>query len=98
MAPNDRPIAPEPSGGYPTASVIICAFADERLELTVSAVEAVVQQGPEPLEVFVGGDHNEPLAQHLRTRLPPVVTVISNEGDPGLSSARHTAIGRPKAR
>jgi GT2 family glycosyltransferase len=77
--------------------VIICAFADERLELTVSAVEAVVQQEPEPLEVFVVVDHNEPLAEHLRTRLPAVVTVIPNEGDPGLSSARNTAIGRATA-
>lgn len=77
--------------------MIICAFADERLELTVSAVDGVLQQEPAPREVFVVVDHNEPLAEHLRDRLPSEVVVIPNEGDQGLSSGRNTAIRRATA-
>jgi hypothetical protein len=37
----------------------LCAFADEREELTLRAVEAVLAQQPAPAEVIVVVDHNE---------------------------------------
>ncbi len=78
----------------PGASVVVCAFADERFELTAGCVEAALAQAPPPLEVIVVVDHNDALAARLRERLPETVTIVANEGERGLSSARNTAIVR----
>jgi glycosyltransferase involved in cell wall biosynthesis len=86
-------VAPPPMLLEPSASVVVCAFADERLELTVRCIEAVLDQQPGPLEVIVVVDHNDRLADDLRARLTEDVTIVSNVGEPGLSSARNTAIG-----
>jgi GT2 family glycosyltransferase len=75
------------------ASVVICAFADERLELTVRCVEAVHAQDVAPLEVIVVVDHNPSLQSTLSQRVPPGTRVVANTGESGLSSARNTAIG-----
>ena len=81
----------------PSASVVICAFADEREKLTIRAVEAVLAQQPAPAEVIVVVDHNEALGDQLRGRLPESVIVAANSGDKGLSSARNTAIALAQA-
>ncbi len=75
-----------------SASVVVCAFADERLELTVGCVEAALAQSPPPLEVIVIVDYNAPLEGRLKERLPDTVQVAPNAGQPGLSAARNTAI------
>jgi GT2 family glycosyltransferase len=74
------------------ASVVVCAFADERLELTVRCVEAVYAQDIAPLEVIVVVDHNSSLQTALSARLPDHARVVQNDGERGLSSARNTAI------
>jgi glycosyltransferase involved in cell wall biosynthesis len=76
----------------PTASVVVCAFADERLELTVRCVAAVTTQDPVPLEVIVIVDHNPTLQAALSERLGSGARVVANAGERGLSSARNTAI------
>jgi GT2 family glycosyltransferase len=81
----------------PTATVVICAFADDRLELTVGCVEAALAQSPAPDEVIVVVDSNPQLLRLLSQRLSADVTVIPNAGTHGLSSARNTAISRAKS-
>jgi glycosyltransferase involved in cell wall biosynthesis len=85
-------IEPPPMLAELSASVVVCAFADDRLELTVRCVEAVLDQQPPPREVIVVVDHNDRLAHDLRARMTEDVTIVSNRGERGLSSARNTAI------
>jgi glucosyl-dolichyl phosphate glucuronosyltransferase len=77
---------------YITASVVVCAFTLTRLTQTVGCVTQVLAQQPAPAEVIVVVDHNETLRSELRRRLPGEVTIVANQGEPGLSSARNTAI------
>ncbi|MBO0768519.1 MAG: glycosyltransferase family 2 protein [Solirubrobacterales bacterium] len=79
-----------------SASVIVCAFADDRLELTVRCVEAALQQEPAPAQMIVVVDHNPGLEAQLRERLP-AATVVPNAGDRGLSSARNAGIALASA-
>ena|SRR5947209_1603320 len=76
-----------------TASVVVCAFASERCEQTVRCVTSVLAQRPAPVQVIVVVDHNEDLRAKLRESLPAAVDVVVNPGEPGLSSARNTALG-----
>lgn len=74
------------------ASVIVCAYASRRLGQTLECVDRVLAQRPSPDEVIVVVDHNESLQAELRSRLPAQVRIIANRGEPGLSSARNTAV------
>jgi glycosyltransferase involved in cell wall biosynthesis len=77
------------SGG---ASVVVCTFSSQRLEQTIACVQSVLAQGPPPKEVIVVVDHNEDLRASLSARLPRQVKIVANAGEPGLSSARNTAV------
>lgn len=74
------------------ASVVVCAFASGRLEQTIDCVESVRAQRPAPAQVLVVVDHNEDLRVKLRERVSHEVEVAGNEGEPGLSAARNTAV------
>ncbi len=74
------------------ASVVVCAFASERLDQTIACVESVLAQNPPPLEMIVVVDHNEELRAGLSGRLPQEVRIVANSGERGLSAARNTAI------
>jgi glycosyltransferase involved in cell wall biosynthesis len=78
------------------ATVIVCAFASQRLDQTVDCVRSVLSQEPQPLQVIVVVDHNEDLQAELRARLPEQVEIVANESARGLSSARNTAIARSR--
>lgn len=79
-----------------SATVVVCAFASERLEQTVDCVESVLKQDPPPGQMIVVVDHNESLRAELRTRVPDHVEIVANEHARGLSSARNTAIARSR--
>lgn len=76
-----------------SASIVVCAFASERLEQTSTCVASVLSQRPAPREVLVVVDHNPSLEAQLRLRLSPAVTVVASQGERGLSHARNTALG-----
>jgi GT2 family glycosyltransferase len=78
------------------ATVVVCAFAIQRLEETVDCVKSVLDQDPPPGQMIVVVDHNEALRAALRARLPDEVEVVANEHGRGLSSARNTAIARSR--
>ncbi len=75
-----------------SASVIICAYTEERLKDIQEAVESVLAQTLQPHQVIVAVDHNERLFQILRSQLPARVEVVLNEGARGLSETRNTGI------
>ena len=79
-----------------SATVVVCAFASQRLEQTVDCVKSVLAQDPPPGQMIVVVDHNESLQAQLRARLPDEVEVVANERPRGLSSARNTAIARSR--
>jgi GT2 family glycosyltransferase len=74
-----------------TASVIICAYADERWDDTIAAVASVESQQPSPHEVILVVDHNPELQARFVERLPQV-RVSPNQNERGLSGARNTGI------
>lgn len=81
-----------------TASVIICAYTEDRWALLVQSVESVLHQDRRPIEVIVCVDHNDALLERCRhkwargrdgAQLP--VTVIANKYEGHLGSARNSA-------
>lgn len=76
-------------------TVIVCAFTQRRLQVTVACVEAVLAQTCAPAAVVVVVDHNEALQERLaQTFADPRVTVMANPRDRGLSHARNAGIER----
>jgi hypothetical protein len=77
--------------GRPGVSVVICAYSERRWEQTRVSVDSVLGQHPHPAEVLLVVDHNVNLAARARAELAGV-TVLENDGAPGLSSARNTGL------
>jgi GT2 family glycosyltransferase len=86
----------DPSANGKRATVIVCAFASQRLDQTVDCVTSVLSQDPPPAQMIVAVDHNETLQAELRARLPAQVEIVANEHARGLSSARNTAIAHSR--
>jgi glucosyl-dolichyl phosphate glucuronosyltransferase len=75
-----------------TASVVICAYTEERWDDTLKAVASVQSQEPAPHQVILVVDHNPELQTRLAGRLPDVC-VVPNENGRGLSAgARNTGV------
>lgn len=79
-----------------TATVVICAHADERWEETLDAVTSVQRQVEPPDEILVVVDHNPSLAARLAARFPGVV-VVENEGEQGVAGARNTGVATARS-
>ncbi len=79
-----------------SATVVVCAFASQRLEQTVECVKSVLRQDPPPGQMIVVVDHNESLQAELGALLPDGVEIMANEHARGLSSARNTAIAHSR--
>ncbi len=79
----------EPAAG--AVSVVICAYAMERMPLLLEAIDSVRRQPGPGAEVVVVIDGNpDLLAEVVRSR--PDVRVVANAGQRGLSGARNTGI------
>jgi GT2 family glycosyltransferase len=74
-----------------TASVVICAFADERWDELFAAVASVQRQTAPAREVIVVADHNPSLLDRARSELRDV-SVIANANQRGLSGARNSGV------
>lgn len=74
----------------PTASVVICAYTEDRWDDLVAAVESVRSQAVPAHEVVVVVDHNAALL--ARAAALPDVVAVPNAGARGLSGARNTGI------
>jgi hypothetical protein len=88
------PVRPGPGSGcgdQPGASVVICAYTQDRWGQTRAAVKSVIGQIPGPREVLLVIDHNADLAARARRELRNVI-VLENDGIRGLSDARNTGL------
>jgi len=74
----------------PTASVVICAYTEQRWDDLLAAIESCEQQTVAPLETIVVVDHNPGLLRRLRSE-GSHVKAIENGEERGLSGARLTA-------
>ncbi|MEO1287559.1 MAG: glycosyltransferase family 2 protein [Chloroflexota bacterium] len=76
------------------ASVVICAYTDKRWQDTLDAVESVMNQSYEALEVVLVIDHNPELYQRFADVYQDndKVVVVENDSVQGLSGARNTGI------
>jgi glucosyl-dolichyl phosphate glucuronosyltransferase len=72
-------------------TVVICCFTERRWEQTCAAIKSVLGQDPEPAQLLLVVDYNPELADRARRELTGV-TVLENDGTPGLSAARNTGL------
>lgn len=75
------------------ASVIVCAYTEERWPRIQMALGSVASQTVRPCQVIVVCDHNPALLERLEAEYPQF-DVIANEFSPGLSGARNSGVGR----
>jgi GT2 family glycosyltransferase len=73
------------------ASVIICAYTQERWENLKAAVTSIQYQETPAGEIILVIDHNAELLEMARTQFPSI-TVLENHGPRGLSGARNTGV------
>jgi Glycosyl transferase family 2 len=85
------PAGRAPSPDRLAVTVVICAYTLDRWAATKAAVASVVAQRPPPEQVLLVIDYNPELLALARAELP-VVTVLENVGDRGLSGARNTGL------
>jgi cellulose synthase/poly-beta-1,6-N-acetylglucosamine synthase-like glycosyltransferase len=85
--------------GRPTVSVVICAYTENRWSLLQKAVASVEAQTSSPIEIILCIDHNDKLlrmSEELFVEDRPeeaiALTVVANQYDGHLGSARNTAI------
>jgi glycosyltransferase involved in cell wall biosynthesis len=74
-----------------TASVIICAYTEERWAWIEAAVASVRRQRTAAEQVILVVDHNDNLRRRAAAAFPGV-TVLANAGPRGLSGARNTGL------
>ena len=75
----------------PTCAVVICAYTDQRWDVTLAAVASVQSQQPPPEELIVVVDHNPELQARFSEHLPGV-RVVPNHNKRGVSGARNTGV------
>jgi GT2 family glycosyltransferase len=74
-----------------TASVVICAYTDQRWAQLLAAAESVRTQTRAADQLVVVIDHNDDLLARARAALPDA-TVVPNGGPRGLSGGRNTGV------
>ena len=77
--------------GRLSATVVICAYTEERWDDIVLAVESACHQDYPARDVVVVVDHNADLLARCKRRFP-VVKVIANLESTGLAGARNTGV------
>lgn len=75
----------------PTCAVVICAYTEERWQVTLRAVASVQAQQPPPQELIVVVDHNPELQARFSEALPGV-RVVPNHNQSGVSGARNAGV------
>lgn len=76
---------------FPSVSVIVCAYTEERWDELVKAIQHLSEQLPAPDEIILVIDHN-PLLFDRAQRHFPRVKVLPNKETRGLSGARNSGV------
>jgi GT2 family glycosyltransferase len=72
-------------------SVVICAYAEERWDCLLKAIESIRHQTVTPHEIIAVIDHNPHLLHRLQAEARDVI-VVENQQTRGLSGGRNTGI------
>ncbi len=72
------------------ASVVLCAYTDERWDDIVAAIDSIHRQTVRPRDVALVVDHNQALLERAQSLTG--VTVLPNERARGASGARNTGV------
>jgi glucosyl-dolichyl phosphate glucuronosyltransferase len=92
MSPKPPEPQPAPTAeSRETVSVVICAYAEERWDDLLAAVDSVSAQRTPALETILVIDHNGPLLRRVQAARPDARTLANAEGK-GLSGARNTGV------
>jgi GT2 family glycosyltransferase len=78
-------------GGKPSATVIVCAYADRRWSQLEQAIGSIERQSDPAAEIVLVIDHNPALLERARAAFPSA-RVVPNEDLQGLSGARNTGV------
>ncbi|CAN5556099.1 glycosyltransferase family 2 protein [soil metagenome] len=79
------------------ASVVICAYTEERWDDLVACVRSVEHQTPPPAEIIVVIDHNAALLERSRSTFAGV-QVLENRHAQGLPGARNSGVAAAAGR
>ena len=77
---------------YPSTSVVICSYTEERWDLLLNVIASVNAQTLAASQVIVVVDHNVDLYKRLVAAVRDV-TLVESTGPRGLSGARNTGVG-----
>jgi len=77
----------------PSASVVICAYTEDRWADLAASVHALAAAAVTPLETILVIDHNPGLHDRARRELPGAIA-IENAAARGLSGARNTGVAK----
>ena len=79
----------------PQASVILCAYSQERWQDLVAAVDSIRRQTTPAGEIIVVIDHNRELYKMALAQFPDI-RVVENTEQQGLSGARNTGVNNAR--
>ncbi|TMG06793.1 MAG: glycosyltransferase family 2 protein, partial [Chloroflexi bacterium] len=76
----------------PRASVIVCAYSNERLPQLKETIASLQKQTYPPSEIVLIIDHNPELQEELERLASDTLRIAPNSGERGLANARNTGI------
>ena len=83
-----------------SASVVICAYTDQRWDSMVRAIEGVARQTVTPSDVVLAVDNNPSLADRFTTELVPrfpfLTVALADTGSSGIGYARNIGISHSR--
>src|SRR5437667_446714 len=82
-----------PEDFRPRASVIVCAYSNERLPQLKETIASLQKQTYPPSESVLIIDHNPELQEELERLAGDTLRIALNRGERGLANARNTGIG-----
>lgn len=81
-----------PEDFRPRASVIVCAYSNERLPQLKETIASLQKQTYPPSEIVLIIDHNPELQEELERLAGDTLRIAPNSGERGLANARNTGI------
>jgi glycosyltransferase involved in cell wall biosynthesis len=76
----------------PLASIVVCAYSSERLQLLKDTIASLQRQTYPYRELVLVIDHNPALEAEMRTLEREGLRVVANAGEKGLADARNTGL------
>jgi glycosyltransferase involved in cell wall biosynthesis len=80
------------AGYAPLASIVVCAYSSERLQLLKDTIASLERQTYPNRELVLVIDHNPALEAEMRTLEREGLRVVANAGEKGLADARNTGL------